>query len=346
VPIRIRVEATTLSAEAAAAFRTDAQVCFAIYRRLRRRYRLPACQITALLAEDFTGAVEQHLQGTFRVEEGGAFDATRVGGVVAAKNLDQTDDAARVVIVFDASLWTHADEPAIRASLIHLVAHEMAHPVIERARFVSGVMDGIPRPSLTAHQSLRTMIRIMAGEYRADGLADLVLGECVSVGSSTGQTQPATQWGLLGNDYTANAVRVVDEAYPRWPDLVQAYREWRIPIEEMWARLGASVDQTLTAILHAQAAADGAQTGINILELPALAKLPAARLYLSGPWSAILAELRQQPFLAPLADVPRLEQRAVEVGERALLGLFNRLGITPLEHPDGRWGMKVDAPST
>ncbi len=60
MPIRIRVEAPTLSAEAVAAFRTDAQVCFAIYRRLRRRYRLPACQIAALLAEDFTEAVEQH----------------------------------------------------------------------------------------------------------------------------------------------------------------------------------------------------------------------------------------------------------------------------------------------
>lgn len=134
------------------AFHFDVRLRSAIYRGLRRRYRLPACHLTALLAEDFAEAVGRNLRGAFRIEEGGAFDPLRVGGGVAAKHLDQSDDAARFVIVFDASLWTHADQPAIRASLIHLVAHEMSHPVIERARHIAGVMDGVPRPSVVRPQ--------------------------------------------------------------------------------------------------------------------------------------------------------------------------------------------------
>jgi len=343
MPLQVRIEAPSLSSEAVDAFRTDVRLCFAVYRGLRRRYRLPACHITVLLAEDFIREVNSNLRGAFRIEEGGSFDANRLGGVVAAKNLDQSDDAARVVVVFDASLWTNAAEPATRASLVHLVAHEMAHPVIERARHVAGVMEGVPRPSVTADQTMRSMARIMAGEYRADGLADLVLGQCVSLGMP-GDTRPATHWALRGDDYLENITAVVERAYPAWPDLVQAYRQWRIPIEEMWRRLMNSIDQTLTTLVHTQAAADAAGIGVNILDEPALAELPATRFYLAPTWTDFLAALRQQPLLAPISLVPEFEERVTQSGAGSIRTILRALGVTPVDHGDDTWGIDVQAP--
>lgn len=343
MPLQVHIEAPSLSPEAVDAFRTDVRLCFALYRGLRRRYRLPACHITVLLAEDFVRAVNSNLRGAFRIEEGGSFDANRLGGVVAAKNLDQSDDAARIVVVFDASLWTNAAEPAIRASLIHLVAHEMAHPVIERARHVAGVMEGVPRPSVTADQTMRSMARIMAGEYRADGLADLVLRQCVSLGIA-GDTQPATHWALRGQDYLENVTSVVERAHPAWPDLVQAYREWRIPIEEMWGSLINSIDQTLTTLVHTQAAADAAGLGVNILEEPALAKLPATRFYLASTWTDFLATLRHQPLLATINLVPEIEEQVTQSGAGSIRAILRALGVTPIDHGNGTWGIEVEAP--
>lgn len=343
MPLQVRIEAPSLSSDAVNAFRADVRLCFAIYRGLRRRYRLPACDITALLAEDFVRAVNSNLRGAFRIEEGGSFDANRVGGVVAAKNLDQTDDAGRVVVVFDAALWTNATEPAVRASLLHLVAHEMAHPVIERARYVAGVLDDMVRPSVTADLTMRSMARIMAGEYRADGLADLVLGQCMTVGT-LGDTQPATQWALRGHDYLENVRAVVERVHPAWPDLVQAYREWRIPIEELWASLMTSIDQTLTMIVHSQAAADAAEIGMNILEEPAVAQLPATRLYLAPTWSTFLAALRQQPLLSPIKLMPEIEERVTASGAASVRTILRLLGVIPVDHGDGTWGIEVQAP--
>lgn len=219
----------------------------------------------------------------------------------------------------------------------------MAHPVIERARQVAGVMEDVPRPSVTADQTMRSMARIMAGEYRADGLADLVLGQCVTIGAP-GDTQPASHWALRGHEYLENVRAVVERAHPAWPDLVQAYREWRIPIEEMWGSLITSIDQTLTMILHAQAAADAAEFGMNILEEPALAELPATRLYLAPTWSTFIAAIRQQPLLAPMKLVPEIEARVTESGAGSVRTILRLLGVTPVDHGDGAWGIEVQAP--
>ena len=60
----------------------------------------------------------------------------------------------------------------MRLTIAHLVAHELAHPLIDRARHVSGVMDGVILPSVTGLEIAASMARIMVGEYRADRLAD------------------------------------------------------------------------------------------------------------------------------------------------------------------------------
>lgn len=339
----IVVRAPDLSTAAVEAFRADVSLATAAYDGLRERLGLPQSEVTAILAGDFASEVESHLPAAMRPEEGGIFTTAREGGVVVAKNLDQRGDASEIIIVFDASFWAHADQPDIRLSLVHVVAHELAHPVIERARYVSGAMDQVILPSITGTEVARSMARIMAGEYRADRLAELVLGSVVTIGAD-GETKPARTWYSTGARLLDNLVIVLGAAHPRWPDVVQAYREAEIPLEQMWGTVVSSIDQTLTAVVHTQAAVDAVPEELDVLQHPLVAELPAVRLYLAEPWMTFLAALRETPLLAPLAEVAEFEESVVSAGSGAIFEIWHRLGLTIEDRPGRQWSLWVNEP--
>ncbi len=112
----------------------------------------------------------------------------------------------------------------------------------------------------------------------------------------------------------------------------------------MWYRIGSSVDQTLTALVHAQAEADAADIDLDVLGSQPIVSLPAARLYLIDPWQSFLAELRNQPIIQTIGGIPRIHDRVVEAGSRAVFEIWRRLGLHPIEHPGRDFGFKVDAP--
>ena len=112
----------------------------------------------------------------------------------------------------------------------------------------------------------------------------------------------------------------------------------------MWGSLMNSIDQTLTTLVHTQAAADAAGIGVNILEQPTLAELPATRLYLAGTWTDFLAALRQQPLLAPINLVLEVEERVTQSGAASIRTILRALGVTPVDHGDGARGIDVQAP--
>jgi hypothetical protein len=314
-----------------------------VYRGLRRRYGLPASRIMALLTDDFSGDVERYLRGPVRAEEGGSFTTKRVGGEVGGKNLDQAGDASDIVIAFNANFWHSLDEPFYRLNALYTVAHELAHPIIERARHVSGAMEGVLLPSFTGREVAQSMARIMAGEYRADRLADLITSAVASA-TVDGTPQPAHVWTLFSDTWLSAVRNAVEQAHPGWPDLVQSYREHVIDLGELWSRLGAAIDQTLTTIVHAQAIADSAETGRDILKEEATAGLPAVSLYLAEPLIKFIGALRAQPFLARLPDVRRMEDEITASGSAAVLEIWRRLGLTVEVRPDRQWSLWVSEP--
>lgn len=146
--------------------------------RLIDDFKLPTSTICLVLAEDFVTEVSRWLPAWTRADEGEEFTTTREGGIVAAKTLDQAGDCSDMVIVFDDSFWPHVDQDnRARAIAAPLADHKRAHPIIDRTRHVSGAMDGVLIPSATGTEIARSMGRIFVDEYRADRLADLVLGE-------------------------------------------------------------------------------------------------------------------------------------------------------------------------
>lgn len=246
----IEIVAPSLPGAAVDAFRTDVAFLSSVFDSLRSNLDLPSAAVRVVLADDFVGEVERHLRGPFRVEEGGAFTTERVGGVVAAKTLDQVGDASDFVIVFNASLWTYATDPETRLTLAHLVAHELAHPIIDRTRHVSGVMDGVLIPSVAGLEAAASMARIMVGEYRADRLADEVVSRYITA-SADGEVKPAFIWMTMADTYRENLESVLGRAHPSWPDIVQEYREWRMPLDQMYGTITSLLDQTMTAVVHA-----------------------------------------------------------------------------------------------
>jgi hypothetical protein len=277
--------------------------------------------------------------------EGAEFSTTREGGVVAAKTLDLVGDMSEAAIVFDAShLAAPHEGPSERVLGLRLIAHELAHVIIDRTLHVAGAMADVVVPSITGTEVARSSGRILAGEYRADVLADVVVGQIVSMNVNGGEAQPYRHWGPDRDRYLGGIFALLEGAGERWPDTVQDYRERRIPLEQMWGAIVQMVDQTLTLIVHAQAGADVAEAREDVLALPAIAELAAARIYLAEPFAAFLTQLRRSPVLPTVAEAAEAEARVVAAGEAMNLEIYRRLGLTILEHGSRRWGLKVDAP--
>jgi hypothetical protein len=198
---------------------------------------------------------------------------------------------------------------------------------------------------VTGTEIARSMGRIFVGEYRADRLADLVVGEFISV-TIDGEPRPFRNWLASGDNYSGALVALLEDVGKRWPTTVQDYREWRMPLVEMFGAVASSVDQTLTLLVHTQAAADAAETGLDILQFPELASLPATRLYLGEPFGQFLTALRSEPLLPNVDQSREVEARLSDAGEAMNLEIYRRLGLTVQEHGNRQWGLKVDAPLT
>ncbi len=325
--LRTVVIAPSVTSEVAASFRSTARLIFSAYAANRVLMGIPASKVTAILADDFAGEVDRY------IPFGGPFYAERVGGSQAvAKNLDQTGDCSEVVIVFDAFHWRITDDPAQKIFLVTIIAHELAHPILNRAAYASGAMDGVVLPSVTPHEGVRSGSRIMADEYRADRLAEIVAGTLASI-RVDGEPKPYRTWPVRGQIYVDALVRILTDAHPAWPDTVDRYRNWEIPIEEMWASLVQAIDQTLTLLVHAQAFADAAETDLTLLAIPEIAQLPAVRLYLAEPMAEFMDLIRSAPILASLRGTRALEDELARVGANAHLEVYRRLGLRPRDLP-------------
>ena len=73
-----------------------------------------------------------------------------------------------------------------------------------------------------------------------------------------------------------------------------------------------TIVQTLTSVVHTQAMADAADSGVDILRIKTIAGLPAVALYLAEPWNNFLDALRSMPWLPALAEVAEAETGVID----------------------------------
>lgn len=309
-----------------------------------QRSEVPPTEVTVVFADDFLATADE-LLATDAARAGRphqTFTTDRVGGTVAAKNIPMSADGAHIAVVVNADQH-HFVAPELEAHSIFLVAHELTHPLLTRLRAASKAMETLGPPATDAAATARGIVRGAVDEYRADRIADVVLGALASI-TIDGETRPMRMTDLFGGvghrDYLPDILE--GHVHPGWPDLVQDYREHRIPLEELYRSIIVSTDQTLTALGHAEAEAAVAQEPTALGQN--CAEHPAAVLYLGPAWSQIMNTVDAQPLLPALDTFAALEHDLLDVGEQAVLDMWQKLGLTATPLPSGADYLHVGAP--
>jgi hypothetical protein len=340
MPLKVRTTSQSLSDDAKQAFVSYSRFVFSVYSSLRRRRRIPSYSLEVLLTDDFVTEVRRWSESADPVGGAAELDFTpeRVGGVVAAKTLPLEGDYSRAVVIFDSSLWPEQSDPVA----LSLVAHEQAHVLFGRASHASGALQGVVFPPITGREMACHLSRILAEEYRADRLADIVV-RLVTTATVDGETRKIGCWEVASESYLGDLQRTLRQAHPAWPDTVQAYRERRSDLLTMWNATAKSISETLTLLVHAQALADGTDVS-NLLDTEPLASLPAVGLYLAGSWPRLLDTIRATPVLPTMTRYKPCEEEIVHVGESVILEILGCLGLDVDEHPNRKWALWVREP--
>jgi hypothetical protein len=321
-------------------FTADARGVFEALDMIRRNASIPPTETTLVVAGDFTASVRAHQQPND--EE--PFVAERGYGRVRGKNLPQDDTDERVVIVFDHREWSQLGAGHDRWAAVGMLAHELAHPVLTRARRVSGVLDGVPRPSHTPTEIARSLSRIASDEYKADVIADMLLERSATT-IIDGVASPVRTWDVHGRNYIDGVHGLFARLHPQLPDVVQSYREWRLDLMSMWVEVVRQSEAIVTAFMHARAHADEAAAPVAILEAESIRDLPFVRLYLADTIPPYLAAVRDGPLVPAIADYAADDAEIVTAGERMFFEIWRRLGLTFTEKASTReFGMKVVEP--
>ncbi|WP_433616869.1 hypothetical protein ACQP2P_16080 [Dactylosporangium sp. CA-139114] len=281
---------------------------------------LPGIAITVRVVDDFVAAV---LDAAARGElpNFGSYDPERVGGIAAAKNIVMTADGSVVEIIVDAGLL--ADPDVTPGHLLWLLLHEFMHPVSGRLRATCGT-DLTTSPNSRCAEARKIAYRALE-ELRCDRLAGALLTQTATVTLDDGTTQPLTLARLNDLGYTLSVHAALDDrVYPGWPDLVDQYRTWQIPLEQLWNDLVHATDGVINLLGRAQAEVESIG---HASVFRGVEEHPAVRLYLGPVWQQVTDALARQPALAPATAFGDQEQQALDVAEAAILDLWQRLGV-------------------
>lgn len=291
----------------------------------------PPCTSRWVLADSLAVEVASLL------EHSAAYDPVRLAGsLVIAKTIPLNADASHSAIVFDASLWRESGGAAVEVYRVGLVAHELGHTIIHRAAAEAGARRPLPEAPTTDDIAVE-IGNAIADEYRADRLAEIVVGQVASIGEGE-QAHPLRSWEDLGPGYV-NLVRGnLETADDDWGAFVGRGARHDIEPSTAWILIAAQVQDTLIALIHAQAWADHADLGMDIVTLPEIASLPGTA-YLAKPLVPFLAALRRLPIIAPVEDTSAVEAGLAEAGATMLHGILEVIGLRPIRA--GRTGRIV-----
>ena len=270
------------------------------------------------------------------------FTVDRLGGVAVAKTLPKGEDYRDATIVVDRRSISWQDTAGFAAG-IALLAHELVHVGIGRARWACGALEGVIIPSITGTECARSIARISSEEYRATVLANRLLGTVMSVSLPDGESRGLTVHDVNGDYYSDQLVEVLDDVvHPGWPNTVMDYRLGGLTLSELTKRIIESTDQVFTLLGHAEA---HAEAGARPRPLDACAGHRGVQLYLAPAWERLIAPARTaSPIPLTLVQVRMLEDAIVSAGEAAILAMWSALGLTVEEQGNRQWALWVADP--
>jgi hypothetical protein len=309
-------------------FNDVAGVLFQGYERRRVESGIPEVRLTLILADDFIAEVNRWL-----VDEE-HYDPTRADGAESvAKTISRTRDHAEAVVVFDGTLW-HADlgsrTDEVRVSLI---AHELVHPLPNRARWASGASQGFS-PQPTVAEVLRDVAYGLADEYRAGIISEVAIGPLGTV-TVDNESRPLRSWWRVGPAYIERFANIAADAEHAWPEVVRRAVTAEISPIRAWMTLTGAVGDALRSLMDAQAFADAAEVDVEVLDAQNVAGLLGTQRFFAVAVPPFIASVRRASRLGRLADVVATEEEIAEVGARMLETILDLVGIRAVGATDG-----------
>jgi len=177
---------------------------------------------------------------------------------------------------------------------------------------------------------------------RADTIEDSFL-QAIASATENGESVPLQLHHLHGRGFTDGLGAVLsDEVHPGWPDRVQAFREWEVPLDEMWTGLARSGWEVFVTIAHASCVAQTA--GEPDPMTGEFASHPAVTLYLRGPWCCLLEISHAFRPVSSASAHAKMEARAFSEAVDALIGMWGKLGLSFSLNEDGSTYIAVTEP--
>ncbi len=220
----VRIEAD-VPASTAERFTQDAQLIHRVFQSTREELEIPNYAVTVVLADGFEEALHRYRCGAVPTE----INVEKVGGVVG-KNLWQKDDFSDDVIVIDARMWRAPEdaENRYRIQELSLLTHEIAHPLVERARWAGGASARLEALGAQPSELARGVAYGIAGEYHADRMSQIAMSVLLSVTQGT-ETIPFNKWPYIEPWARADLEKVLTRAHSTWPQLVQSQPRKAVP---------------------------------------------------------------------------------------------------------------------
>ena len=280
---------------------------------------LPDTTITIRVTDDFVAEVEAN-----RTHESPAHGTERVGGVVAAITLKDSDrDTAHRILVN-----TAAFKAATSCSITHLPAtlgHEVAHCLIAEARRCHGWPTGYSDAPVSWIDSIGYTALSVCDEFLADEMAkSLVQPREVTVDTDEGPAV-AIDRAVLAVDHLVSMSDDLDAAvYPALRDRVMTYRITGDDLQGMLDDLARGIQSALIRSAHYRSATRA--LGNDLDESKVVAAHPATLLYLDPFWAEVGSDLDSR-VAAPLDDFGTCDQREFETAVSAVARFWRALGV-------------------
>jgi len=340
--IKVEVHGKDISPEAADSFRHNAAEINKIFANLAEEFGVPWCEVTFILAEDYAAKVAE-IEAAIGSPFAQNVSTDRVGGVARAKAISMDDDSAQWCLVFDPFYLVSEDtDPLVilgdRYVFLLTMCHEVAHVLIGRTRAECGFSREIDRPSKTACGKARNFAMAALEEYRADALASAVLGLVLPEAAQREGESPRrfTSHDLHGDSYGEGLVLALSG--PLVSAMCEAVADFRSDVcglNDAVVKVWELSSATLTLFGHAQAIADEGGRADALRE--SLAGLNNVADSIARAWAAIVEPIRSSGVMFTLDQALTIERALAKTGERAVLRLWEELGIECSDTGDGIW---------
>lgn len=231
------------------------------------------------------------------------------------------DQEIRFILVFNGeSIGGWHPEPALRALRLELIAHEVMHTLLDRARFErSGPADFFER-SGSAEEFLYYLALYTRDEYVANRIVDEILKDVLTDDSGQPLGSADLHKALFGVGRTSDLISLLTEMYSLIRKKVRDFKYRLLTLDDLWPLIVGQIEQALTLFAYISAQHDKSPQWEEIFEEISATK--GYKAFFAEHWSAIHAEW-QKWFNATCEE----REKSLHQISAWLRGVFGKCGV-------------------